>query len=157
LFFGGESLSQEYRYIGTYRNTLKFGAITLEIAVCNTCKAVIPPSSRYFSKTGAHGEFYYVHEHPLDVILLHRSNSGRKGCGTSSGLSHLHEAIRKVWIFEGHSPVHVLKLLVENGYRYDGPVDTVVPRTLWPPGPWMGYETLPELLEKIEENKAEKR
>jgi hypothetical protein len=54
------------------------GGFTDSIAVCQTCRKVVDPVATEFSRTGRHGEDHYEHEHPLTILVLEQSNSGRR-------------------------------------------------------------------------------
>jgi len=68
---------QVYRYAKPWRKT-GLGGMTYHIAWCNTCQAIVSPVSFRRSRSGTHGEDYWLHEHPLAFIRLVSSNSGRR-------------------------------------------------------------------------------
>jgi hypothetical protein len=71
-------MTERYEYVKQYRNNMKSDGFDYPIAICMVCKKIIKPSRMELSKTGSHGKFYYVHEHPLSFIILTRTNSGKR-------------------------------------------------------------------------------
>jgi len=90
-----------YKYILPYRRTIKTGALTDSIAVCLHCGEIVRPKFSYRSRTHAHGEDVYIHYHPLELVLLEISNSGKRKISVSEGLKEIEEILRQVWIYEG--------------------------------------------------------
>jgi hypothetical protein len=77
---GGEpaaAATKRYRYETEYRRT-RLGGFTDSIAICQVCKRTIGPVATEFSRTGRHGTDHYEHEHPLTILVLEQSNSGRR-------------------------------------------------------------------------------
>jgi len=74
----GVTPSHNFTYKKSYRQSIKSDGITYPIAICLTCGKIIEPVRREFSRTTAHGTFYYEHEHPLEFITLVQSNSGKR-------------------------------------------------------------------------------
>ena len=102
-----------HRYEMPYRHTLKTGAVTYPIAFCLKCCKVVEPITKGYSKTGAHGAWYYVHEHPLKFVILRQSNSGKRSISTINKvpddlLFHVEEA----WI-DFNASIDFVKRVVE--------------------------------------------
>jgi hypothetical protein len=100
-----------------YRNTT-LGGVTLPIAVrrANGMIAVVPPVSRYFSRSGTHGVFYY----PADIsaiIILDRSNSGHRSvfvrclAGDADFCDMLRRCAHLLWVVRGLSSRDVIAAL----------------------------------------------
>jgi hypothetical protein len=89
-----------YTYVAEWRHT-KMGAITEEIVVCMTCKKVLEPSRVRRSRSGTHGEDYYVHEHPMVSVTLEESNSGRRKVVVPKELEEIRDLIERAWVYEG--------------------------------------------------------
>ena len=93
--------------VGRYRHT-SLGDMTVPIAVRRTGGAItiVKPSAKYYSRSSAHGIFYY----PADItaiIFLDRSNSGRRSvyvrcisdadfCNALHRCAYLHWAVRRL-------------------------------------------------------------
>jgi len=92
-------MSNKYTYVRFYRNT-RYGGYTKYIAMCMICKRVIPPTSVRRTKSGTHGEDYYVHEHPLDFLLLYSSNRGNKAMAIPDTLRPVQNDLERMWIYE---------------------------------------------------------
>jgi len=87
------------------------GAITEEIVVCMVCKKVLAPSRTRRSRTGTHGEDYYVHEHPLVSIVLEQSNSGRRRVVVPKELAEVEDLLERAWVYEGATPEDIRKAI----------------------------------------------
>jgi hypothetical protein len=87
----------------SFRST-RMGGVTKYIAVCLTCKSTIKPVSVRRSRSGTHGEDYYVHEHPLEFILLYSSNRGVRAMSVPDMLKPVQDVLEKMWIYE-NAPV----------------------------------------------------
>lgn len=85
-----------YTYRKEWRWT-RMGAVTYPIAICIQCRAVVEPVARRSSKAGTHGEWTFVHEHPLFFITLLESNSGRRSVMHDPEVAALAEAARGAW------------------------------------------------------------
>lgn len=85
-----------YRYVKEWRRT-RMGAITYPIAVCLECKDVIEPVRTRFSRVGTHGEYIFIHEHPIYFIELLESNTGRRSVKHDPAVAALAEAARGAW------------------------------------------------------------
>jgi hypothetical protein len=106
-FFDGyehmsNSQTKKYVYIKEYRYT-NMGGLTKYIAVCMTCKKIIPPIHKRRSRRGTHGEDYYVHEHPLEFVLLYSSNSGNRSISVPEFLKPIAKDLERMWIYENVS------------------------------------------------------
>ena len=95
-------------YERDYRRCIKARGRTKGIAYCPTCNSVIPPTSVRRSKTGAHGEDIYVHEHKLSFIELWSSNSGKREVRVEPGFpEQLAERAKHLWLYEQVEPEEV--------------------------------------------------
>jgi hypothetical protein len=95
-----------------YRMCEKANGITYPIAICMVCKKIIEPASKEFSRTGSHGKFYYVHDHPLTFIILEQSNSGKRRIKWVSGyVKVLNEVVEYAWVINGQSIDEVIKII----------------------------------------------
>jgi hypothetical protein len=104
--------AQQHVYEVPYRRCVKAGGITYPIAVCLRCFKVVEPSRKESSKTGAHGTWYYAHEHPLLFVVLEQSNSGRRRVVVPEGFPEpLADAIRRTWTFFHYEPEVIENLL----------------------------------------------
>jgi len=104
--------ARQHVYEVPYRRCVKAGGITYPIAICPVCGKVIKPSRKESSKTGAHGTWYYAHEHPLLFVVLKQSNSGKRSLDAELGLPEpLVDAIRRAWIFFHYEPEVIEDLL----------------------------------------------
>jgi hypothetical protein len=91
--------SKLYRYAMLYRHTLKTGALTYPIAICAECGRVVEPIRKEYSKTGAHGKWYYAHKHQLKFIILRQSNSGKRSVTTMNKVpDDLLTVVKEAWI-----------------------------------------------------------
>ena len=91
-----------------YRHCIKRDGLTYPIAVCVECKRVVEPERKEYSKTGAHGTWYYAHPHPLAIILLERTNSGKRSVVAGPGVPRpLREIVRELWLYRGWSAEEV--------------------------------------------------
>jgi len=92
----------QYRYEMPYRSCWKAFGLTYPIAICLECKQVVEPTREEYSKTGAHGTWYYVHKHKLAFIVLKRSNSGKRDVAAVGDVpAELVEEVRTLWEWEG--------------------------------------------------------
>jgi hypothetical protein len=108
----GLGVTPTHSYVMPYRMCEKANGITYPVAICVTCKKIIEPVNKEFSKTGSHGRFYYVHEHPLVFVTLIQSNSGkRKIVWTGGYIKVLNEVIEYAWIVNGQSIEEVTKII----------------------------------------------
>jgi hypothetical protein len=102
-----------YRYEVEWRHT-RYGAVTEYIAICPQCKRVVPPARIQLSRSGTHGEDYYVHAHPLVFIKLTQSNSGNRDVGAIGDVpKELVEAVRTAWVWEGCSVPRAVSLVMD--------------------------------------------
>jgi hypothetical protein len=46
------------------------------VAFCQKCLSILEPKAAERSRTWAHGEDFYVHEHPITAIIFVESNNG---------------------------------------------------------------------------------
>jgi hypothetical protein len=95
---------KEYRYTN-------MGGLTKYVAVCMTCRKIIKPTNTRRSRRGTHGEDYYVHEHPLEFILLYSNNSGNKSIEVPASLKHIQQELERAWIYENVSIDVIIKLI----------------------------------------------
>jgi hypothetical protein len=108
----GLGVSPAHSYAMNFRMCRKANGITYPIAICTTCKKIIEPVNREYSRTGNHGKFYYVHEHPLVFVTLIQSNSGRRKVEWTGGyIKVLNEVIEYAWIINGQSIEEVTKII----------------------------------------------
>jgi hypothetical protein len=104
---------QLYRYEMPWRHT-RFGAVTDHIAICLECKRVVPPARTRFSRSGTHGEDYYVHVHPLVFIKLTQSNSGVRDVAAVGDVpKELIELVRAAWLYEDRSVPGITSLVMD--------------------------------------------
>jgi hypothetical protein len=104
--------AQQHVYEAPYRRCIKAGGITYPIAVCPVCRKVIEPSRKEFSKTGAHGTWYYAHPHPLIFVILEQSNSGKREVVVPEGFpANLETGIRTLWVYHKVEPEDVEETL----------------------------------------------
>jgi hypothetical protein len=90
------------------------GGITDHIAVCLECRKVVPPARSRFSRSGTHGEDYWVHAHPLVFIKLTQSNSGVRDVAAIGGVpEELIELVRAAWLYEGRSVPGIVSLVMD--------------------------------------------
>jgi hypothetical protein len=104
-----------YTYTAEWRRT-RMGAITREIVVCLTCRKVLEPVRRRRSKSGTHGEDYYVHEHSLTSVVLEQSNSGRRYVSVPRELEGVRKIVERMWVYEDAS-VDDIKAFIEQYLR----------------------------------------
>jgi hypothetical protein len=88
-----------YTYVASWRRT-GMGAITEEIVICLTCRRVLEPSRVRRSRSGTHGEDYYVHEHPMISITLEESNSGRRKVVVPKEIEEIKDLVERAWVYE---------------------------------------------------------
>jgi len=99
-------------YERDYRRCIKARGRTKGIAYCPTCNSVIPPTSVRRSKTGAHGEDIYVHEHPLVFLTLISSNSGVRRVEVEPSFpERLAAHAKQLWLYERVEPEAVEEAL----------------------------------------------
>jgi hypothetical protein len=97
-----------YTYEVPYRRCVKASGLTYPIAICTVCMRVVEPSAKEYSKTGAHGTWYYEHEHPLAFIMIVQSNSGKREVAMTPGVPRpLREIVRVLWIYRASSAEEV--------------------------------------------------
>ncbi|MEM3995354.1 MAG: hypothetical protein QXW40_08210, partial [Thermofilum sp.] len=89
-------MSEGFRYTREWRWT-RMGAITYPVGICLVCKAVVEPVRVRTSRAGTHGEWFYVHEHPLYFIELLESNNGQRSVKHDPEVAALAEAARGAW------------------------------------------------------------
>ena len=105
--------SKLYRYEMPYRNCIKASGLTYPIAFCLECGKVIEPSAEEYSRTGAHGTWYYVHEHPLAFIVLKRSNSGKRDAYRSENVPKpLFDIVYETWVYYEDSTIDEIETVV---------------------------------------------
>ena len=114
-FFDGCKLmsntqTQKYTYIKHYRST-NMGGVTKYIAICMTCKRIIKPTNARRSKSGTHGEDYYVHEHPLEFILLYSSNRGNRSVSVPNTLKPIQEQLEILWVYKNSSVYEIVEFI----------------------------------------------
>jgi len=101
------------KYAMLYRHTLKTGALTYPIAFCLECGRVVEPIRKEYSKTGAHGKWYYAHEHELGFITLRQSNSGKRSVHRSENVPKpLFDIIYETWVFYEDSTIDEIETVV---------------------------------------------
>jgi len=101
-----------YVYEKYYRRCIKAHGRTRNIAYCPTCNSVIPPTSVRRTRTGAHGEDIYVHEHELKFLTLVSSNSGVRRVEAEPGFpERLAERAKQLWLYERVEPEAVEEAL----------------------------------------------
>jgi hypothetical protein len=101
---------QKYVYTKEYRYT-NMGGLTKYIAVCMICRRVIPPINKRRSRRGTHGEDYYVHEHPLEFVLLYSSNHGNRRMVVPEELKKIANELELAWVYENASIDEIIKLI----------------------------------------------
>jgi hypothetical protein len=104
------SQTQKYTYVKNYRNT-SMGGLTKHIAVCPVCKKVVKPTNVRRSRSGTHGEDYYVHEHPLDFLLLYSSNKGNKAIAIPDILKPIQKQLEIMWIYKDASIREIVEFI----------------------------------------------
>jgi hypothetical protein len=104
---GGEPT---FKYVREWRWT-GMGGITMSIAVCEECNAVVEPARARRSRSGTHGEDFYVHPHRLAFLVLYQSNAGNRRYnidGEPGGRTRrIFEAAADQWIYYGAGPDEV--------------------------------------------------
>ena len=104
---------QIYTYVKAWRYT-RYGGYTRYVAVCNTCKAIVPPVDVRTSKGKTHGEMHFAHEHVLSFIGLLESNSGRRKVSFEGGIpEELKKAVLQAWLSARRDPYDVMMLILE--------------------------------------------
>jgi len=101
-----------YKHVAYWRYT-RMGAITEEIVVCLVCKRVLEPTRTRRTRSGTHGEDYYIHEHPLLSIVLKESNSGRRSVTVPKELEEVRKLVEKAWVYEGASVEDIRKQVAQ--------------------------------------------
>jgi len=109
---GGSPGRQVYKYGKIWRNT-RMGGIDFSIGVCLQCREVVKPVSTRRSRSGTHGEDYFVHEHPLLFVELYQSNSGNRDYMIDGGLEFLEDLVDTLWIYYRESPETVEEKIAE--------------------------------------------
>ena len=110
---GGSPGSQKmFKYRKSWRHT-RLGGIDYAIAVCLVCHDVIEPAGEYRSRSGTHGEDYFVHEHELRFVELYQSNSGNRDYTIDGGLEFLEDLVDELWIYYRKSPETVEEEIAE--------------------------------------------
>jgi len=94
-----EKVSEMYRQEYPFRST-RMGGKTIVIAICPVCKKVLEPSRTRRSRSGTHGEDYYVHEHPIEALWLKQSNSGIRTITVPPSLQEIEDLLERTWIYE---------------------------------------------------------
>ena len=108
----GGSPGEKFRYRKSWRYT-GMGGIDYAIAVCLFCREVVKPVSTRRSRSGTHGEDYFVHEHPLLFAELYQSNSGNRDYYLDQGLEFLEDLVDDLWIYYRESPETVEEKIAE--------------------------------------------
>jgi hypothetical protein len=108
----GGAPTRPYTYVAEWRHT-KMGAITEEIVVCLVCKKVLEPTRVRRTRSGTHGEDYYVHEHPLTSIVLEESNSGRRTVVVPKELEETRDLVERAWIYEDATVEDIRKAVAQ--------------------------------------------
>jgi Holliday junction resolvase RusA-like endonuclease len=102
-----------YKYEMPYRSCWKAGGLTYPIAICAECGRVIRPTREEYSRTGSHGTWYYVHEHPLGFIVLKRSNSGKRDAYRSENVPKaLYDIVYETWVYYDDSTVEEIEEII---------------------------------------------
>jgi hypothetical protein len=94
-------------YIAAHYRHTSLGGLTVPIAVrrAGNTITVVRPTSRYYSRSGTHGVFYFPAE--IDVLIyLYQSNSGRRSvgalCFADAGFCDaLHRCVHNMWVVRG--------------------------------------------------------
>jgi hypothetical protein len=106
-------------YIAAHYRHTSLGGLTIPVAVrrVDGMITIVPPVSKHYSRSGAHGVFYY----PGDVdaiIYLDRSNSGHRSvfvrCLTNDAdfCSAIKRCANTLWVARGLSPRDVAAALL---------------------------------------------
>jgi hypothetical protein len=94
-----------------YRLT-RMGGVTYYIAYCPVCQRILPPTGRRRSKSGTHGEDYWVHEHQLAFLCLESSNQGNRSLHADPSFPEKLRSIAEIsWLYEHRSAGKVEELL----------------------------------------------
>jgi len=113
----GVSPGHGYTYKMPFRKCRKTDGITYPIAICFVCKTVVKPNRKEYSKTGAHGTFYYVHKHQLSFVVLKQTNSGKRSVQFIGNIpEHLAYLVKEAWL-EYETDVRFIEDIV-NDYLY---------------------------------------
>jgi Holliday junction resolvase RusA-like endonuclease len=105
--------TQLYKYEMPYRFCAKAAGLTYPIAICVTCGKVIWPSREEYSRTGSHGTWYYVHEHPLAFIVLTQSNTGRRSASRTDNVPKaLYDIVYETWVYYEDSTVEEVEGII---------------------------------------------
>jgi hypothetical protein len=96
---GGGNVPEVYTQTYTFRST-RLGGRTVVVAVCPTCRKILEPSRVRRSRSGTHGEDYYVHEHPIEALWLEQSNSGIRTITVPPSLEPIKDLLERTWIYE---------------------------------------------------------
>jgi len=108
----GLGVTPTHSYVLDYRRCIKKNGITYPIAICFTCRSTVEPTHREFSKTGAHGRFHYVHEHPLSFVVLEQTNSGKRRIRWIGGyVKVLSEVVEYMWVISGQDIKDIIKTI----------------------------------------------
>jgi hypothetical protein len=97
-----------YRY--PFRNT-RMGGLTKVIVICLECRKILQPSRVERSRSGSHGEDYYVHEHPPVSVYLEQSNSGKRRITIPQELESIRDILETVWCYESSEVNDVITVL----------------------------------------------
>jgi len=105
--------AQNYKYAMLYRGTLKTGALTYPFAFCLECCRIVEPIRKEYSKTGAHGKWYYAHRHPLAFIILKQSNTGKRSVYRSENVPKpLYDIVYETWVYYEDSTIDEIEDIV---------------------------------------------
>jgi hypothetical protein len=103
--------SQPHVYVKEYRWT-GMGGITYYIAYCPVCQRILPPTSKRRTRSGTHGEDYWVHEHQLFFLRLKSSNRGNRCLSADPSFPEkLRQVAEVTWVYERKSAGEVEELL----------------------------------------------
>jgi hypothetical protein len=103
--------SQPHVYLKEYRWT-RMGGVTYYIAYCSTCRCILPPTSKRRTRSGTHGEDYWVHEHQLVFLCLESSNQGNRSLHADPSFPEkLRQVAEVAWIYERRDAEEVEDLL----------------------------------------------
>ena len=92
-----------FKYRKIWRHT-RLGGIDYSIGICLQCREVVKPVSTRRSRSGTHGEDYFVHEHELRFVELYQSNSGNRDYYLDQGLEFLEDLVDELWIYLREDP-----------------------------------------------------
>jgi hypothetical protein len=93
---------------------------TIVIAICPTCRRVLEPSRTRRSRSGTHGEDYYVHEHAIEALWLEQSSSGIRRITVPPSLEPVKDLLERTWIYEDscvEDVVNVVQAYFQGGRR----------------------------------------